>query len=264
LSSRQPTTQAGIERIKELGLGCMEIEFVQGVRMGPEMARQVGEFASRLGVSLSAHAPYFVNLNAREPDKIAASQQRLLQTARIGALCGARSVVFHAAFYLDDPPGQVYDTVKKHLQAVVEQLRGEGVNIRLRPETTGKPTQFGSLEEVLNLCLEIPELAPTIDFAHWHARTGSYNSYAEFNAILDQIENKLGRGALDDIHIHLSGITYTKKGESKHLRLQDCDLRYPELLRALKERGVQGLVVCESPNLEEDALLLQETYNSLP
>ncbi|GAI20517.1 unnamed protein product, partial [marine sediment metagenome] len=30
----------------------------------------------------------------------------------------------------------------------------------------------------------------------------------------------------------------------------------------LKDYKVKGLVISESPNLEEDALLLQETYNS--
>jgi deoxyribonuclease-4 len=36
-----------------------------------------------------------------------------------------------------------------------------------------------------------------------------------------------------------------------------------ELLRALKELEVKGLVICESPDREGDAQLLQETYNSL-
>jgi len=30
----------------------------------------------------------------------------------------------------------------------------------------------------------------------------------------------------------------------------------------LKDYDAQGMVICESPNLEEDALLLQETYNT--
>jgi deoxyribonuclease-4 len=34
-----------------------------------------------------------------------------------------------------------------------------------------------------------------------------------------------------------------------------------ELLAALKEFKVTGLVICESPSLEEDALLLRKTYH---
>jgi deoxyribonuclease-4 len=47
--------------------------------------------------------------------------------------------------------------------------------------------------------------------------------------------------------------------------LPDSDLRYAELLKALKERRAKGVVICESvPYLEQDALLLQQTYRQLP
>ena len=87
-SSKALTTQSGIERIHELELGCMEVEFVQGVKMGPQTARDVGNVAARRAIRLSAHAPYFVNLNAQELDKMAASQERIIQTARVTALFG--------------------------------------------------------------------------------------------------------------------------------------------------------------------------------
>ena len=35
LSAKSSSTEAGIERIAELGLGCMEVEFVWGVKMSP-------------------------------------------------------------------------------------------------------------------------------------------------------------------------------------------------------------------------------------
>ena len=41
-SSETNTTIDGIRRIAQLGLGCMEVEFVQGVRMGEAGARLVG------------------------------------------------------------------------------------------------------------------------------------------------------------------------------------------------------------------------------
>ena len=262
-SARSRTTADGIERIAELGLGCMEVEFVRGVKMGEASARQVAEVAARKGIRLSAHAPYFVNLNAHEPEKIKASQDRLLQTARVAAWCGVESVAFHAAFYLGDPPQEAYDTVKKYLAEILGQLRRENNRVWLRPEVMGKPSQFGTLEEILRLCTELEGLAPCVDFAHWHARTGAFNSYPEFASILLQIKDGLGRAALDDMHIHFSGIRYGGKGEIKHLNLKDSDLRYVELLQALKDYEVKGRVICESPNLEEDARRLQETYSSL-
>jgi deoxyribonuclease-4 len=250
-SSRAQSTINGIERVDELGLGCMEIEFVQGVKMGEGAARLVAEVASRTGVKLSAHAPYFINLNARELEKVRASQSRILQTARIASLCRARSVVLHPAYYLDDPPEVVYSTVKKYLAEVMSELRRENNPVSIRLEVTGKPSQFGTLKEVLNLSTELEGVSPCLDFAHWHARTGKSNSYAEFAGILLRVRGRLGRAALENMHIHVSGIRYGHKGERNHLNLEESDFRYIELLSALKDYDVGGMLICESPNLEE-------------
>jgi deoxyribonuclease-4 len=265
LSAESCSAEAGIERIAELGLDCMEVEFVQGVKMSREVAVSMRELAARKNVVLTAHAPYYINLNAVEPQKVHMSKERILQTARIAALFGGRSISFHAAFYLKSTPAETYTVVKKHLQDVMNILRKEGNTVTISPEVTGKPSQFGTLEELLQLSSEIEGVAPCLDFSHWHARTGKNNSYQEFLNVLDQVERKLSRQALDNMHIHLSGIAYGKKGEIKHLMLADSDFRYVELLKALKERNAKGVIICESaPYLEQDALLLQQTYRALP
>jgi len=262
-SVKNRSTDRGIRRIAELGLGCMELEFVRGVKMGESAARNIGQLAKEKGIALSSHGPYFINLNAREAEKRTASQERLLDTVRIASLCGARTVVFHAAYYMGDPPDEAYSVVKKNLQDIMHKLKFEQNQVWVRPEVAGKISQFGTLEEVLSLSNEIEGVAPCIDFAHWHARTGKFNSYAEFASILEQIESQLGRAALDNMHIHVSGIAYGAKGEIKHLNLKESDFDYVSLAKALKDFNVNGLVISESPNLEGDALLLQRTYNSL-
>ncbi len=262
-SAKDRSTEGGIRRIAELGLGCMELEFVRGVKMGESTARSIGKLAKEKGIALSSHGPYYINLNAREAEKITASQERLLDTVRIASLCGARTVVFHAAYYMGDPPDKAYSVVKKNLQDIMHKLKFDQNQVWVRPEVTGKISQFGTLEEVLSLSSEIKGVAPCIDFAHWHARAGKFNSYAEFASILKQIERQLGRAALDNMHIHVSGIAYGAKGEIKHLNLKESDFDYVGLAKALKDFNVKGLVISESPNLEGDALLLQRTYNSL-
>lgn len=262
-STEQGSTVNGIRRIAELGLGCMEMEFVHGVNMSEEIARQVTEVASEEGVKLSAHAPYYINLNAREMKKIRASQSRIYQTARIASICGAQSVVVHAAFHMGDPPEKTYATTKQYLEETVKRLEEENIRIKIRPEVMGKGTQFGTVGEVIRLCQELESVAPCIDFAHLHAVTGVNNSYDEFVSILKQVEDGLGRDSLDDMHIHCSGIKYGPKGEQKHLNLQESDFQYADLMKALKDYDVKGLLICESPNLEKDALLMQETYNNL-
>ena len=264
VSAESRSTEAGIERIAELGLGCMEVEFVQGVKMRPEVAIAVGELAAEKKILLTAHGPYAINLNSVEPRKVHMSKERILQTARMAALFGARSITFHAAFYMKSTAAETYAVVKKRLQEVVNTLRKEGNKVTISPEVTGKPSQFGTLDELLRLSTEMEGVLPCIDFSHWHARTGKANSYQEFCYILDQIEKKLGRRGLDNMHIHLSGIAYGNKGEIRHLMLGDSDFKYAGLLKALKERRAKGVVLCESaPYLEQDALLLHQTYREI-
>ena len=262
-SSKSESTAHGIERIAELGLGCMEVEFVYGANMNQAMAHKVSETAKALNIKLSAHGPYYINLNAHEEEKLIASKRRLIQTAHIASVIGAQGIVFHPAFYLKDPPDEVYAKVKKELEDTIRTIREEGIQVTFRAETTGKGSQFGSLEETLRLSTEVDGVAPCIDFAHLHARGGKANSYAEFKSILKQIADKLGRKALNDMHIHLSGIKYSGKGELSHLNLSESDMNYIELFKAWKEFDIKGLVICECPSLEVDALIMQKAYTSL-
>ena len=258
VSSKGNDSISGIKRIRELGLGCMELEFVRGVRMSERTALRVGKAAKELDVRLSVHAPYYINLNSTG-EILTKSRERILGSARIGSISGAKSVVVHAAFYQNEPKHVVYERVKKQLSIITEQLKSESLSIELRVETMGRISQFGSLEEVLSLA-EVEGVLPCIDFSHLHARTGRYNSREEFANVLEQVEDKLGRKGLDNMHIHVSGIEYTDKGEKRHLVFEDSDFKYKELAEVFSDFDIHGMVISESPNLEADALALKEEY----
>ncbi|AGA70024.1 endonuclease IV [Desulfitobacterium dichloroeliminans LMG P-21439] len=264
ISARVRSTEAGVKRVRELKLDAMEIEFVHGVRMGEEKASKIAKIALEENVALSCHGPYWINFNSREPEKVKASRDRLLHSARISKILGVRSVVFHPAFYHDDDPQVVLERTAGELMKVREILDVEGNEIILRPETTGKPSQLGTLREVLNLAQEVPGVLPCIDISHLYARSnGKINTYDEFCQVLEETAQALGDQWVKNAHFHVSGIDYGLKGEKKHLVLAEADFRYPELIKALHTFGVEGLVICESPNLEVDALLMQTTYRSL-
>lgn len=262
-STPRASSVMGIAQIRALGLDCMELAFVRSVRMGAETAAAVKQVAIDQHVALSVHAPYYINLNSADSKKANASRERILKAARVGWQCGAYHIVFHAGYYHDDSAETVYERIRHHLLELSQQLRSEGNLVHLRPETTGRKSQFGTLEELLELSLEIEGVAPCVDFAHLHARSGQVNSYDEFLAHLKRIEDKLGRAGLEHMHIHVSGIEYSAKGERRHLMLQEADLNHEELLQALIDMNVKGRLVCESPDTEKDALLLQQTYHEL-
>ncbi len=262
LSTPLSTTLAALDHIKKLGLDCLEVEFVKGVKMGNETARQIGRKAAALGIQLSVHAPYYINLNAAEPGRRLASQEHLVTSARLARSLGGRSLVFHVGYYGYDSPEETYRNIKMGLRNIVSILKSEQNPVVLRPETMGKKSQFGSLDEILTLCREVDGLHPCFDFSHLHAREKSENSYRYFSHVLRKIEKKLGERALADMHIHIAGILYGQRGEIKHLDLQKSDFNFDGWLQALRDAGAAGMVICESPNLEADALMLKTLYNS--
>jgi deoxyribonuclease-4 len=255
----------GLREVKRLGLDGMELEFVRGVYMREPLAREAARVAEGEGLALTVHAPYYINLHAKEPEKRRQSARRLYEAARVGRMAGAASVAFHAGFYLGDTAERTYASILEGTRAVRARLeRSAGNGTALAPELTGKPTQWGDLEELLRLSRDVEGVAPCIDFAHCHARSnGKHNTYEEFTAMLGRVEEALGRGALERLHVHVAGIRYGAKGELKHLNLEDSDMDYRALLRALRDKKVAGWLVCESPNIEGDARLLKRTYEAL-
>lgn len=252
------------EILEELGLDGMELEFVHGVRMSEETRKLVNNKRKEKNLILTAHAPFYINLNSPEEEKIEASVQRIIETGVAAYAAGAFSITFHAAYYMKSDKEDVYQKIKSKVEIISELFKNEGINVWIRPETTGKATQWGDLEEIIRLSKEINNVLPCVDFSHLHARTvGQYNTYDEFCKILEKMGKEIGSYALDNFHGHLAGIDYGDKGEKKHLNLEESDMNYKDLMKALKEFNVKGALVCESPNIEDDAVLMKKFYESL-
>jgi deoxyribonuclease-4 len=260
-------TPAAIQHIRQLGLEHLEIAWVQSVRVTPETCALIKATSEKEKITLSIHAPYFINLNSQTSELMEKSDARLLAAARAGYLAGAYDIIFHPGSYHSQPPEQVYERAKQKLLEITGILREEGVKVNLRPETMGKSAMFGTLEEVVQLSKDVPGVLPCIDWAHLHARTGNgtFNSYAEFAAALQLVKDVLGEEGLKTLHFHMSGIDYGLKGEKAHLPLNEADIHYRELLQAFVDFKVQATVGVEAPLPFHvaDALTLQATYRRL-
>ncbi len=266
-SSPESGTPAAIKHIRELGLSHLEIAWVQSVRVTPETCALIKAAGEANHVSLSIHAPYYINLNSLTTELMEKSDARLLAAARAGYLAGAKDIIFHPGSYHEMPPEQVYERAKQKMIEITGILREEGVHVNLRPETMGKSAMFGTLDEVVQLSKEVPGVKPCIDWAHLHARTGNgtFNSYAEFADALTRVQNALGEEGMKTLHFHLSGIAYGPKGEKEHLPLNEADIRYRELIQAFIDFKVGGTAAVEAPMPFHvaDALTFQATYRRL-
>lgn len=248
----------GIEHLSKIGLDAMELPFVRSVNVTAKNRQNIIDAKNKFNFYLSAHGSYFINLNSDEDEKIEKSLERIIKGADALESVGGRSLIFHPGFYLKSSKEETLLNIKNQLK----RLPKGNVNYRL--ETTGKPTQFGDVAEIVSICKEVESCKPCIDFSHVHARgNGTLKSYNDFANILSHIKENLGEEALRDIHIHMAGINYGPKGEKNHLPFLESDFDFVQCLRALKDFNVTGCIICESPFLERDALLLKETYHSL-
>lgn len=250
----------GFEIHDEMGLDGLELEFVHGVRISDKSKEEV-KTSNKI---ITAHAPFYVNLNAREEEKVEASVQRITETARTTEELGGYSITYHAGFYLGQDADTVFQQISRQTKIITDILDKNGCKIWVRPETTGKSTQWGDLDEIIKLSKEYEHVLPCVDFSHIHARyNGFWNTYDEFATIFEKIGNELGQVALNNFHAHIAGIEYSAKGEKKHLNLEQSDMNYKDLLKAFKKFEIKGVIVCESPNIEDDAKLMKDYYLSL-
>jgi deoxyribonuclease-4 len=264
LSTKKPGTAEGIKQVKELGLDAMELEFVRKINITKEKAPEINKTAKENNILLSCHAPYYINLNSKDKKIWHASISRIIQSAKIAYLCNAYSVCFHPAYYMKDNQKDAYNKVKEAINLILKELKKEDIEIWIRPETAGKLSQFGNINEVIDLSSEFENILPCIDWSHMHAYSnGGYNTINEFRGVLTLIEKKLGKNALNNVHFHCQGVTYSEKGEKYHVNLKESDMNYKDLVKIWKEFKLKGIIVCESPNVEKDALLLKEIYTKL-
>jgi deoxyribonuclease IV len=246
---------SGVKYSASIGLNALELAWVNGVRVGEATCGLIKQAGVENDVALSVHAPYFINLNGKD-GMWPRLGKYLVDAAHFGNLAGATDIIFHAGSMFGRPMKEVHEVILPRLKEIAEELRANGNPVTLRPEISGKAAMIGSLEDVLEMANAIPGVEPCIDFAHLHARLGdgAMNSYQEWMKVLKQYRKSLGSRALHKMHIHLSGINYGPKGEKNHLVMEEADLKFGELMQALRDSGVKGRLMCESPAMEEDAL----------
>ncbi len=245
---------SSIKSLVDLKLECQEVEFVRGVRMGLDLAKEVGKLAKKLGIKLSVHAPYYINLCSKEKEKIEASKIRILDSCERGHYLGAKHIVFHAGYYLDHGEKETFDIIKKEIINMQKVIKKNKWNVLLCPETTGKRTQFGTLDELLRLMKET-KCGICVDFSHIYARD---NGKIDYKKVFD----KLVKAKIKELHCHFSGIEFTEKGERKHLVMEER-LVVP-LLKELKKRDFEEVtIISESPITFRDSLLMKKVWERL-
>lgn len=253
--------------LNERGLNAYEYQCGRGVNIGEETARRLGQLAREYDIRLSIHAPYYINLASDDPVLREKSVNHLMKSLAAARWMEAGVVVFHPGSVKGDRTASM-KRAKQLLGEVLGQARAEGLDgICLAPETMGKRSLLGSLDEVLELCSLDPGVIPTLDFGHLHAESlGGFGLEEAFSGVLDKVEAALGREAIKNLHIHFSPVEYSNAGEKRHRTTRDEGYGpdFTLLARQLAARSAGFTVICESDGLQaEDALVFKSIYEQV-
>lgn len=254
--------------LAELGLNGYEVECGRGVRIAAKTYELLPGLAEKHSIYLTLHAPYYISLSGAEEETRLKSVGYILESAYAARRLGIRKIVVHSGSCAKMSRETALALAKDTLAKAQKALDEAGLSdIILCPETMGKINQLGTLSEVLELCSADERFLPCVDFGHLNARTlGGIKSGADYAAILDEIEDKLGYERLKRFHVHFSKIMYTAGGEKMHLTFGDVKYgpQYEPLMEEFAKRGLEPSVVCESAGTQaEDAAEMKKYYEGL-
>ena len=255
--------------LKEIGLDCYEYQCGKGVRVGEAAARKVGLAAVEHGISLSLHAPYFINLANPDPEALQKTIGYITGACLVADWMGARRVVIHSGALMKRTRREAQDIALRSLKEVITACDGAGFShITLCPETMGTINQLGDLDEVLELCTLDQRLIPCVDFGHLYARSlGADQGTEACDRMLDRMEEVLGPERASRFHSHFSHIEFTPNGGEKCHRTFGDDGGYgPDwapLAQAVARRGWSPTFICESAGTQAgDALAMKKIYQN--
>ena len=250
--------------LAEMGLDCWEYQCGKGVNVGEETARKIGEKAWAAGITLSLHAPYFINLaNAETVDKTAGY---ILDACKAADWMGADRVVIHTGALMKRSRAEAQSVALQVLPQIVERCDAAGYgHITLCPETMGKINQLGDLDEVLELCTLDARLVPCIDFGHLYARSlGADEGLEATVRMLDRVAEVLGEERAKHFHSHFSKIAFTPNGGEKMHLIFDQEDFGPDptpLMQEIARRNWAPTFICESAGTQDaDALTMKKLY----
>ena len=248
-----------------LGLTAFEYPFGRGIKLSPEAAREIGAAAVEAGVSISAHAPYYINFGSADEEAQQKSQGYVAHAAKLLHLMGGDRLVVHVGSPGKRHREDALHSVRAGLLQARQQLVEAGLpHIRLCIETMGRPSVIGTLEEVLGLVQLDDSFLPCIDFAHLHAAGGgAIRTQEDFAAVLDQAEQALGIDRARQMHAHFSHIEYGPKGELRHRIFADEGFGpdFGLLAPLLAQRDYRLTVICESRGtMADDAAVMLRQF----
>lgn len=256
------------EWLSKKGLNAYEYSFGKGILLSDEMAAKIGEEMKKYGITISLHAPYFINFANPDDEMVEKSYGYVIDSLKKLRILGGTHLVVHPASCGKMERSEAVALTKKRLNILKDRIIAEGLDdMYVCLETMGKSAQIGTVDEILDFCTLFDHYMPTFDFGHINALTGgTLKTDADYEDIIVKCLKTLGEYRTKNVHIHFSKIEYSSKGEVKHLTLADTKYgpEFEPLARVIKKYNLEPTVICESKGIMAiDAMKLKDIYYSV-
>ncbi|MBQ7307807.1 MAG: TIM barrel protein, partial [Clostridia bacterium] len=251
--------------IKNQNLDLYEISFGHGIVVNENYAQKLKEQLIENNIEPSIHAPYYINFANPDELMIEKSMNYVINSLKILKIIGGKVLVIHSGTQLKLDRETALNNVKENYKELIKRIYEEKLDdMYICPETMGKFSQIGNVDEVIEICKLDKIVLPTFDFGHINSITnGSLKNKKDYDEIIKKCYKELGEEKTKKMHIHFSQIQYGLKGEIKHLTFEDTEFgpNYKDMIDALIENDISATVICESNGtMARDAVTMKNYY----
>jgi hypothetical protein len=212
---------------------------------------RIKNIAKKFGIELSLRQTHFGDM----PD----NSLRIFST--VASVMDGRVFTIPPTFYSRMPQDQALRLVVHKINEVVNELR---VKARIGIETTGKLSELGSLEDVIEICKRTHNTEPVINWAHVHARgAGFLKSQEDFRSVIEKVRMNLGQQWTKDAYFLFSGVKYGPSGEIAHTSFVGSDMRLDYLIRTTLSYGMGGTIIFEEPEREKQIVAMLDQLGDM-
>lgn len=254
LSCKGRTFLDGIEDINMLGLNAMEIQLVRNIGSDVQGLDEVRDFAKKLGVRLSAHAPYYIDLVGNK-ESVARSMEKITWCAEIADQIGAKTVVTSIGPYWQFTSKTALERAVENVRWVRDYFEKEGFKTKLGIEPSGRRELFGSLDEILSIVKRVSNTIPVLSFHHIHAREdGLFHKKEDFQTVFDKVKAVTKS---KNFYVTFSGVEYKNGNELRATPIKKGDLKFEALVDCVLDNNYNMTIISSSPLLEHDAMYMK-------
>jgi len=256
------------EWLHSMGLTAYEYSFTLGRFISEEKSKAIREQAEKNNIQISVHSPYYINF-CNPTDVAKENSFKYLLNSLLGArMLGGKYAVVHMGSIMKMERKEAFSILEKNFKDFLQIFYDQGLEgTIIAPETMGKYSNIGTVDEVLEIASWDKSVIPTFDFGHINCITqGALKTKQDFLDIFNKAIDKLGFEKIDRCHIHFSKIKYGPKGEIAHLTFKDNEYgpQYEPFLQSVKELKINPVIISESRGTQaDDALTMKKYFDTL-